>query len=266
VSVAITIVDAHAHVHACFEPEASMDAAWEHFADVAGERDFSGVLMLAEPAASDALSALRAESWSRWTLEPGHEPIARRARCASSGRMLWLVSGFQVPTAEGLEVLCLGCEKRPDDRRAIDEVANQARESGALAVVPWGAGKWLGRRGTALSRFLAETDDPGVFLGDNGGRPHGWYPRHFDEGAPRGFRVLPGSDPLPFASQSGRLGAHGFCLSWALSDAAPIASLIAQLEDPATRPEPFGRREAPLRFVRNQLAMQWQMRAHTGGH
>jgi hypothetical protein len=115
-----------------------------------------------------------------------------------------------------------------------------------------------------LSRFLDSVDDPGVFLGDNGGRPDAWRPRHFAEAAPRGIRVLSGSDPLPFASEANRLGGHGSILSRALPKERIVAALIARLLDPETRLEPFGSAEALLRFVRNQLAMQWQMRAHRG--
>jgi hypothetical protein len=264
VSEAITIVDAHAHVHGCFAPEDALDAAWDHFAAVAADRNFTGVLMLAEPVTGEPFAALRAESWTRWSLESGSEPVARCARRVDDRATLWLASGFQVTTLEDLEVLCLGCEQRPGDRRPIAEVARRARESGALAVVPWGAGKWLGRRGAALSRFLDSVDDPGVFLGDNGGRPDAWRPRHFAEAAPRGIRVLPGSDPLPFASEANRLGGRGSILSRALPKDRIVAALVARLLDPETRVEPFGPTEALLRFVGNQIAMQWQMRANRG--
>ncbi len=111
-SEAITIVDAHAHVHACFAPEDALEAAWDHFAAVAADRDFTGVLMLAEPVAREPFSALRAETWTRWNLESGPERVVRRARRVDDRATLWLASGFQVTTREGLEVLCLGCEQR----------------------------------------------------------------------------------------------------------------------------------------------------------
>ncbi|MBW2541920.1 MAG: hypothetical protein JRF15_07515 [Deltaproteobacteria bacterium] len=265
-SEAITIVDAHAHLHACFAPEDALDAAWDNFAAVAADRNFTGVLMLAEPVTGEPFAALRTESWTRWTLESGSEPVARCARRVGDNAKLWLASGFQVVTLEGLEVLCLGCERRPEDRLPIAEIARQARESGALAVVPWGAGKWLGRRGAVLSHFLESVDDPGVFLGDNGGRPDVWRPRHFAKAAPRGIRVLPGSDPLPFASEVNRLGGHGFIFPRALPEDRIVAELIARLLDPGTHLEAFGSTETLLRFVGNQIAMQWQMRARRGSN
>jgi hypothetical protein len=78
--------------------------------------------------------------------------------------------------------------------------------------------------------------------------------------------VLPGSDPLPFASEAKRLGGHGFILSRALPEDRIVAALIARLLDPETRLEAFGPSETLLRFVGNQIAMQWQMRARRGSN
>ncbi len=259
----LTIVDAHVHIHACFPVEESLDSALEHFRGVAAGVDFSGVLMLAEPAASEGFSALRAASWSRWRLEDVEDERVRRARRAD-GASLWLVAGFQVATDEGLEVLCLGCSRRPADRDPIECVVRRTRDAGGVAVVPWGAGKWLGRRGRILSRLIDALDDPGFFLGDNGGRPAAWRPRHFARARRRGVRVLPGSDPLPFVSESRRIGGTGFRLRGALPEAGAARELIARLVDPSTSPEAFGSAERPLRFVRNQLAMQVRRRAGRG--
>jgi hypothetical protein len=141
-----------------------------------------------------------------------------------------------------------------------------ARAAAGLAAVPWGAGKWLGRRGRVLSDLLESIDDPGVFLGDNGGRPSGWRPRHFAAAARRGVRLLPGSDPLPFPGEHRSLAATGFRLGGTQTGVPDAARLVALLERPATRIEPYGDRERPLRFVRHQLAMQWRMRVARGAH
>ena len=260
----LALVDAHAHFHACFPVEESLDAAVEHFRGVAAGADHRGVLMLAEPAGPEAFAALRAGGWSRWTLEPAADERTRCARRDDDDARVWLVAGFQVPTAEGLEVLCLGCERRPADCDPIERVVRAARDAGGVAVVPWGAGKWLGRRGVVLSRLLESIDDPGFFLGDNGGRPAAWRPRHFADAARRGVRVLAGSDPLPFASECRRLGATGFRLRGLDAAAGGARELVARLMEPSTSPEPFGTAERPLRFLRNQLAMQWRLRASRG--
>lgn len=254
----LLVVDAHVHLHRCFGAEAGLDAAADHFRGIAGGRELAGVLMLAEPESPDGFRSVRDASFARWSLEPGPDARAQWARRGDVA--LLLGAGHQVPTAEGLEVLSLACAERPRDGSPLEDVVRATREAGGLAVVPWGAGKWWGRRGRALSRFLATIDDPGVFLGDNGGRPGFWRPRHFDRAERGAVRILPGSDPLPFPGQAQRVGAHGFTLPGRLEASDPVGSLVCRLLDPATQPVPFGAPERTARFVKHQLAMQRRLR------
>ena len=48
---------------------------------------------------------------------------------------------------------------------------SEAIASNGLAIVPWGFGKWVGKRGKALRRALESVDSRQFFLGDNSGRP-----------------------------------------------------------------------------------------------
>jgi hypothetical protein len=253
------LVDAHVHLHACFDPEAGLEAAAAHFRSQARGHPFTGVLMLAEPEGSDPFAQLRAAGWRRWSLEPTGEAVSRRAR--REGDTLVLVGGFQVPTAEGLEVLALASSVRPTDRAPLAEVLAHTRDAGGVPVIPWGAGKWLGRRGRVL-RACLDTAGPGsLFLGDNGGRPAWWRDRAwFARAERRGIHVLGGSDPLPFPGESHRIGGHGFRIPGSLSATAPAADLLQYLDAPELRPAGFGRPEPTTRFLRNQIAMQHRLR------
>ena len=133
-----------------------------------------------------------------------------------AGRLL-ILSGRQVVAKEGLEVLLLGTRMRVPDGRPLAAVMAEGARGGALRVIPWGAGKWLFRRGRLLSDVIAtESAGNGFFLGDGAGRPFFWTsPSHFQEAAKRGLRVLRGTDPLPFPSQVDRAGSFGFRLDGA---------------------------------------------------
>lgn len=266
----LLLVDAHVHIHDCFPLGRFLASAFANFAAEAkrrGEHAFRGVLMLAESAWDDAFGALAARAdrgepladGGGWRFERTAEPCSLLAR-AEDGRELWIVAGRQIVTEESLEVLALGTEARFLDAAPLAEVVELVRDADAFPVIPWGFGKWLGERGRVLTDFLARSAGDELALGDNSGRPGFWArPFHFALGERRGLAILPGSDPLPFASETGRAGASGFALRGALDPERPAAWLKQRLRDRVPT-EPYGRPEGPLRFVRNQVAMQWVKR------
>lgn len=271
------LCDAHVHVHDCYRPAEFFDRAYQNLEAVARRLRaprFEGVLWMSECAGDDwfgrfaALArapqgtpAARPLELGGWAFQPGGEEGALLARVAGGARRLLLVAGRQVACAEGLEVLALGTLARFEDGLPIRETLARVRDAGALAVIPWGAGKWLGQRAELLSSLLRDARPGGLFLGDESARPIFWpTPRHLREAAALGIRNLPGSDPLPFPRENGRAGSYGFWLHGALDAQRPVSSLKALLRDAATQLHPFGRREWPLAFLRNQIAMQLRKR------
>jgi hypothetical protein len=194
-----------------------------------------------------------------WSFAPTAEVCSVAARAAD--RELLVIAGRQVACAEDLEVLTLCSTGRIPDGLPIEAVLERAREIDAVPVIPWGPGKWLGARGRLLSRILATARPGELFLGDESSRPFFWgTPRHFDEARARGLAVLPGTDPLPFPHERARVGSFGFGTRMVLDARAPAASLKAHLRGAAFAPQPFGRLEGPVLFVRNQIAMQLRKR------
>lgn len=274
VQQASLLIDAHVHIHDCFELDAFFEQAHANFAQAARERGWAapvlGVLMLTESEGADWFGRLAgmasgssvaagAPSTS-WAIEATGDPAALVA--TSDGRRLLLVAGRQVVAREGLEVLLLGTRSAVPDGQPIRDVLAQGARLGALRVIPWGAGKWLFGRGRLLRELMtAAHPGDGFFLGDGGGRPFFWgTPRHFRQAERRGIGVLPGTDPLPFPLQTGRAGSFGFRLEGTVDLCSPGEGIKAALRDPARRLTPFGRLERLAPFVRNQIAMQRRKR------
>ena len=133
----------------------------------------------------------------------------------------------------------------------------RAASSGAVIVLPWGFGKWTGRRGKIIRRLLENGEAPVFHLGDNSGRLKYWpKPREFSIAAERGLQVLPGTDPLPFPTETARVGRFGFALPMPVSIKTPASDLVSRLSDPDIRPIPYGRCEGLFRFLKNQVNMQ----------
>lgn len=259
--------DAHVHVHTCYEAGRTFAAAHAHLSAAAHGEGFHGVLLLSEGAGEDFFGRARAlasrgETLCDWRFDVTAEPESLTVSRAEA--RLHLVAGRQIACAEDLEVLALATPQRFDDGRPIRDVLRWARDAGALPVIPWGAGKWLGARGDLLRALLAESQGVELYVGDESGRPVFWpTPRHLSEAAARGVPNLPGTDPLPFPHETERAGSFGFRLRLpagaAFDPARPAASVRSAIRA-GGRVETFGRLEGPLRFLRNQVAMQLRKR------
>lgn len=257
------LVDAHVHVHPCFDVEELLNAARSNFGaarqSLACEGPGLDVLLLTECAGDGffrkTLGGGAGTSVGGWSLAPNDEPCSLTARGQQSGKLI-LVAGRQVATRDGLEVLALGSTDDFADGLPIAETLRSLRESGVLAAIPWGFGKWWLRRGRLIRRIMEEVDPSWFFLGDNGGRPRlGPRPVLFRIAANRGIRILPGTDPLPFPEQARRAGSYGFVLTGKIDTSRPWEQIRQQLTSEG-EPVPYGAGEHVLPFFKNQVRMQ----------
>lgn len=267
----LVLVDAHVHIHDCFALPRFLNSAYANFRDVAAREKtyngFTGVLLLTETARAnwferltilaDNGSASETALLGAWHLRHTAESCSLLAE-RGQNEHLFVIAGRQIVTAEKLEVLALGTDAHFPDGAPITAVIEAVQASGALVAIPWGFGKWWGRRGSILKELLDKQEDSDLFLGDNSGRP-GFLqnPRHFKQAMEKGIQILPGSDPLPFPSEYWRPGSFGLMVRAAISEQTPASDLKRILkEDRAASIKPYGRPENLSRFLRNQLAMQ----------
>src|SRR5581483_4680397 len=173
-STVTAVVDAHVHIHSCYEPDELLSNAYKN---LAAARRGGGVpalfLLMTECAGDDYFGALYAAgqgkqgaqplALSQWTISPTEEE--RSVIAVSGARQLFIVGGRQVACREGLEVLILGTTRRIADGLPIRQVLSETASWGVPRVIPWGPGKWLFRRGRLLSELVAEFRSPTLFLG-----------------------------------------------------------------------------------------------------
>jgi hypothetical protein len=266
----VILIDAHVHFHGCFDWAHFIDSAHRNFSDAAAHdgAEFIGVLLFTETSADDRFGELlefvRNEEFAPndeprpfagdWRLYRTEESCSLIAR-AREKRPLVIVAGRQIVTAERLEVLALGTDSKFSDGKPIEQVLDTVASIGAVPVIPWGFGKWTGHRGRIVQDLL-ETQRA-FLLGDNSGRPSLLpYPSQFIKAERRGIRILPGSDPLPFSFEAGRAGSYGFRLRAPIDLGKPAREIRRMLRDPSIAIESYGAQEQPVRFLRNQIAMQ----------
>jgi glycerol-3-phosphate dehydrogenase len=274
-ALATWLVDGHAHYHPCFGWERFLLGTVRNLSRAAAARRepvAAGCLLLARGASDPTLEELAhgRHHPSGWRADPTEE-VGSIILQRGDGLPLVLVEGRQVETTEGVEVLAL-CRAGPvPDGRPLEETLEAILEGDGVPVLPWGFGKWSGRRGGIVAAMMSRLASDGlgpsgaarVFLGDNGNRPGLWPAhRHLQSAPEAGILVLPGSDPLPFGHHAERAGSFGFRLTGALELARPAASIRATLVSLGGSPPPFGERVGMAEFILSQVGMQ--MRKRTG--
>jgi SAM-dependent methyltransferase len=262
VGPATVLVDAHVHLHERSALERCLDAAAANFsratARLGAEGEVFGCLMLAEIAGIDCFAALADGQLcaGAWQIGPTEETVSLLATRSGALPVL-VIAGRQIVSAERVEVLALGTRARIPDGQPLAATIDAIRADGALAVLPWGFGKWWGERGRIVDAYLASAPQGKVFLGDNGGRPIGLpAPRQFARAALRGMLVLPGSDPLPRTGEIERIGRYGFVLHLPLDFHRPALALKTHLDALERQPATFGRLQSPPRFLASQLSLR----------
>jgi hypothetical protein len=257
------LVDGHVHFHRCFHEPTFFDQAWINFqagAAAAGVSDINaGYLLLTERTRESYFEQLRRRDRVRcslWALRPTAEATALLA-CRPGGERMFLIAGRQIVTREGLEVLALGTAASFRDGLDLASTVAAVRAADALPVLPWGFGKWSGRRGELLEGFLQADRAGPIFLGDNGGRSAALgTPSQLERAAEHDLIVLPGSDPLPLRGEVRRVGGYGFVLHGEIDLERPAASLKQHLSSLDRQPPMFGELKPLWRFCAHQLAMQ----------
>ena len=263
------LVDGHVHIHDCFDVPDFLDAAAANLAAEAKRLGLSrapaGCLLLVESQGVDQFARLAdgTASTGAWQVSPTEEPVSLIAHRPGALPIV-LVAGRQIVSRERLEVLAIGTRATFADGLPLLDAVAAIRAAGALAVVPWGFGKWWFGRRQVLDDLLRSVRPGEIFLGDNGNRAHlSPPPAVFRTAAQRRMWVLPGSDPLPLPSAVDRAGRNGFLLQGPVSDSHPARDLVRLIREQTTQPRTFGRREALAPFVRNQIIMQLRKRRGT---
>jgi hypothetical protein len=225
------VIDSHVHIHDCFSLEYLLDMAYANMSAVSNSADSIFCLLLTESDGSRVFDAISHDSehpslnFRNWLLVSVGESGAVRAEHAG-GAQIFIFSGRQVVTQENVELLGLLTSASIKDGMPLQVTADVIREAGGMVVVPWGFGKWLGRRGEAVTRMLASEAPLVDFVGDNGGRPEfGWEPKIFKLATSLGIRILPGSDPFPFRGQEIKVGRASIALTGDFDSLNPVASL-----------------------------------------
>jgi hypothetical protein len=122
--------------------------------------------------------------------------------------VFFIIAGRQIVTKEKLELIAIGTNIMIPDDEPILETVQHIQKLNAIPALPWGFGKWMGRRGVILKKMLELVQKP-ICLIDSAMRPE-WFNKSslFKKASLLKIPVLAGSDPLPLTGQEFLAGTY----------------------------------------------------------
>jgi len=242
------IADTHAHLYPAYPLGQALVRAEQTLARLAqraGAGEAARVILLVEShphRAFEALSTGRLGSErADVTVEPGAESGALRVRVP--GGDLHVLAGRQLVAAERVEVLALTVDADIPDGLPLAQLVTRVLDAGGIPVLAWALGKWLFARGRAVEALLRAFGPEQLLVGDSAMRPVGWgEPLPMRAARRRGYAILAGSDPLPFAGDERHLGSYASLFSGPFDPDKPVTSVRRALRDGATPPRTVGGR------------------------
>jgi len=263
-------IDTHAHFYECFNFQKLLDAAVKNF-DCASEnsRDTSHqiyVIILIGIKGFNRFKGLAQQSSHRtsyrsipkksWQISPTSDPDAFIA-FRKDQKELVLVPGCQIVTREKLEVLALLTQKIFEEGVDLVDTVQAVLDAGGIVSLPWGFGKWTGKRGELLKEMITDRFGKRIFLGDNGNRPQGGgTPSMFKIAVNQGLGVLSGTDTLPLKNEELRTGSFCSIIDARLDRTRPASHLKTLLTGTDVCISHYGKNMELVKFAKNQLRLR----------
>jgi len=167
---------------------------------------------------------------------------------------MYIIAGRQIVTCEGLEIISILTNLYIKDRsKTTHQVVNIVNENNGFPVINWAPGKWFFARGKVVESLIDTFDPSTLLLGDTTLRTTLWpLPQLMKKANGRGFKIIAGSDPLPFKKEEKIIGKYGFVLEGQFDENKPAASIRSLLKHGNEKLTLIGNRNDPLTFVKRQ--------------
>lgn len=269
----IIVADTHAHLYPCYNLKQAFRSALDNLERCNGELKFllgplaaqekiMNMVFLTERSNCNFFYELQQSRVGE--LEPDFkcEALGRTLLTVSSKeqeeRLLYLVAGRQVVSQERIEILALNTAEKIKDGYVLEDALRAIVDAGAIPVLNWALGKWSGSRARHVRSLIEKASPEILLLGDVALHPEILGGNAILNAAEeKGYKVIYGSDPLPFAGEEKRIGS--FCSYF--QSIAPRLSADTDIRQLFLRPEfkpgclgtPDGLLKSVYRLFRNQL-------------
>jgi len=260
------IIDAHIHLYPQADPAQALAFSLMNMDAARPEKEAAKFWLLTERSDCSAFSQLQESvRIGLYHIIPTREQEALRIQLGER-IVLFIIAGQQVVSADGLEIGTLASSLRLPDREVETSVLiDRALEAGNLVTINWAPGKWSGRRKEIVRSLLEQLPRRGLFIGDSAMRPTFWSePDLMRKARSQGWRLLAGSDPLPFKGEERSFGRYGCMITGEMDPEEPILSLKRLLVEQGIEPTIWGQRRGTWEFAKRQLAIMYEKKRREG--
>ncbi len=169
--------------------------------------------------------------------------------------VLYIFAGRQLVTKENLEILSLVSPFNLKDREySIEEVIDNVNKNNGVPAINWAPGKWFFSRGEIVKNVLHKYSPDQLLIGDTSLRTTLWpTPKLMSRSQQKEFKIIAGSDPLPFEDEENQIGTYGFTVSAQFDESKPAVSMRNILRDRTLHFNFIGNRNNLLTFSRRQF-------------
>ncbi|MBN1560652.1 hypothetical protein JW998_10410 [candidate division KSB1 bacterium] len=256
------LIDAHVHIYPNFDLDRAIRSGLENFHSAETNGDTVKVWLLTERSDCHFFrDALTFKLDNYHFVETGDDPVLR-VKSNAHDPLLYIVAGRQLISSDDLEICALATRFQSDDR-ALDTVdlIHAVLDAGGVAAINWAPGKWFGARGRVVRQLFENFSPQELFISDTTMRPTVWRtPKLMAAAMRQGFRVLCGSDPLPFEGEEDLIASYTFGLAGEFDHDQPAQSLKSLLRHPSTTFTVHGHRSGPFTFLQRQTRIMSEKR------
>jgi hypothetical protein len=249
------IIDSHIHIYPCY----SLNRAFSTLVDRFNAVDAQAIKIACLTERYDCDYFKELSEGRNGDLESGfavhHEPNGNFLRItrASDGTEFSLLPGRQVVAQERVEVIGLNHAQHIADGTPAKKIVDTILDNGGTPMLAWSPGKWFSTRGKVILMLLQDYSYSrnDLLIGDTSLRPLGWLkPFIMRDAEAMGYKVIAGSDPLPFAGEEDSFGTYISTTSGSFEQLTPPEILHRIVSDPAIKLSSRGNRSNPVAFAR----------------
>ncbi|NIA28424.1 MAG: hypothetical protein GWP06_00755 [Actinobacteria bacterium] len=253
------LFDGHVHIYPMFDIVHAVQTALQNFEmcqSIPQKQPVAKIWLLTERSDCHFFEDLKELELDGYVIQKTLEDAALLVRDIEKDLpQLYIFAGRQLIARENLEICALGSTINVADKElSAKDLILKVLENNGMPALNWAPGKWFGDRGKMVRSLLQEFKPKNLLISDTTMRPNVWpTPKIMAEAMQRGYKVIAGSDPLPFAGEENFLASYASIISGEFDDYRPIESFRSLLFDrmiPVTR---CGTRSELFTFMKRQI-------------